>query len=304
MSATSPPLPDSPIPFASDSNDPFIYTSIRYDPILMTSPANTAASFRKPSPFYLLEHHWTRLQVAKWSTTGFEKNSSCSPNNFLSSPPEFLRGLLLAVKQWQQTHPKEAEWAESLRIRWRMYPNGRITSEIWQIPRKSLHCFFPKSLDLPENAVASTDWTVVLDYQATEANESTMFKTSDRSEQGRARSAAGITNLNSPKEVLLYDTNGSIIDGSNSTPYFYRNGRWVTPSSTSGGLQGTTRRWSLETGICFEEVIHKDSMQLGEVVWFSNAVRGYFWAVYQLRDQNSKGPSNDAQYQHVISQLR
>ena len=280
--------------------DSYIYTSVRYDPIFKQSPENAAGSFNTPCPFYLLEHHWTRMQVANWCTQFHNggRRTSSGPGK----PTEFLQGLLHAVKQWQQAHPKEAEWAESLRIRRRAYASGKTTTEIWQVPRKPLTCFFPSNFDLPKDA-SEVEWTVVLDAEPTEANESTMYKTSDRSSQGRARAAAGIYSLSTFKEVLLYGSNGDIIDGSNSTPYFFRGGRWITPISSSGGLQGTTRRWSLEQGLCVEGVVGMDSLKPGEILWFSNAVKGYFRARYVLRDDEPCHPSV-GQCQHVIQSLR
>ena len=143
----------------------------------------------------------------------------------------------------------------------------------------------------------------MLDTQPTEATESTMFKTSDRTAQGRARAGAGIYSLGTYKEVLLYNTDGQILDGSNSTPYFYRDGRWVTPISSSGGLQGTTRRWSLENGLCVEDIVYVDTLRPGEIIWFSNAVKGYFWAKFHLRDEDMQQPSTN-QCRRVIQQLR
>ena len=95
---------------------------------------------------------------------------------------------------------------------------------------------------------------------------------------------AGIPTLTTLKEVLLYNPDNEILDGSTSTPYFYRDGRWVTPASASGGLQGTTRRWALENGLCVEGTIDKDSVEIGEIVWFSNAVKGFFHGVMVPRD--------------------
>ena len=259
----------------------YIYTSIRYDPLLKNSAQNTAVSFNTPSPFYMLEHHWTRLQVANWSAQFWPQRV---PPKTCGTPAEFLSGLFIAVREWQVAHPKEAAWAEALRIRRRIYASGRTATEIWQIPPKPLGCLFPTTFEIPESERKNTEWTVVVDCQPTDVNEATMFKIWDRMPQSRARADAGIFSVGTHKEVLLYNTNNEILDGSNSTPYFHRNGRWVTPIGSSGGLQGTTRRWCLENRLCIESVVHKDSLQEGEVVWFSNAVRGYFWAIYHTRD--------------------
>ena len=61
-------------------------------------------------------------------------------------------------------------------------------------------------------------------------------------------------------------------------------GTWVTPGGASGGLQGTTRRWALEQGLCVEGIVHRDSIKNGEVICFSNAVKGFFHGTFEPRD--------------------
>ena len=67
------------------------------------------------------------------------------------------------------------------------------------------------------------------------------------------------------------------MEGSITTPYFFRGGEWVTPPAADGGNVGTTRRWALETGLCREMVVLRDDVKVGEVVWLSNGVRGWGW---------------------------
>lgn len=70
-----------------------------------------------------------------------------------------------------------------------------------------------------------------------------------------ARKRAHIDVPSAKQEVLLVNVmDGSIMEGSITTPYFFRNGRWVTPpvkawyeaGADSGGNDGTSRRWALE----------------------------------------------------------
>lgn len=260
------------------SNESFIFATVRYDPLLMASPENQAASFNRPCPFYLLEHQWTRLQVANWCTSFYRKGEQ---QNSTGGPANFLHGLLSAVKRWQESHPNECP--ESLRIKIRSYISGRVTTEIWPLPRIPLSSLFVHTFRIPDE-LPLTEWRVVMDAEPTEATESTMYKTSDRFPYGRARAMAGIATYYTTKEVLLYNTNDEILDGSTSTPYFYRDGKWLTPASASGGLQGTTRRWALEKGLCVEGIIQKDSIRYGEVIWFSNAVKGFFHGTFEPRD--------------------
>ena len=268
----------APIHPDDGSDESYIFATVRYDPILMNSPENTAASFNRRCPFYLLEHQWTRLQVANWCTSFYRQGEQ---SNATGGPSNFLYGLLSAVKRWQETHPDEHY--ESLRIKIRSYISGRVTTEIWPLVRLPLERLFVSTFGVPDQ-LPKSEWVIVMDSEPTEATESTMYKTSDRFPYGRARAMAGIPTLTTLKEVLLYNLENEILDGSTSTPYFYRDGRWVTPASASGGLQGTTRRWALENGLCVEGTIHKDSVEIGEVVWFSNAVKGFFHGKVVPRD--------------------
>ncbi|EME83010.1 uncharacterized protein MYCFIDRAFT_136127 [Pseudocercospora fijiensis CIRAD86] len=276
----------------SDDEESFVYTSIRYDTRLLKSDKNTAASCGMPCPFYMLEHHWTRLQIAKWSTFCFADDR---PRSNSRGPSVLYSTLLKAVKQWHEKHPGETP--ESLRIKVRAYVGGRVRTEIYfplrSIPMEQL---FPSTLGSPTQPWVALEWTIVLDSQATEPSEGTMFKTNDRSAYGRARAAAEILTYQIPKEVLLFSSDGNILDGSICTPYCYRNGAWVTPDASAGGLQGTTRRWALEQGLAVEGKIAVDSFRDGEIVWLSNAVRGYFPARFEHRASAAK-VSGDVQQQ-------
>ena len=70
------------------------------------------------------------------------------------------------------------------------------------------------------------------------------------------------------------------MEGSITTPFFNRCGRWITPAESCGGNLGTTRRWALKQGLCEEGHIDKNSIQkasLGDIVLLSNGVRGFGW---------------------------
>ena len=208
---------------------PYVNATVRYDPILVTSKENTAASFKRPCPFYLLEHQWTRLQVARWSVL---PGGQAKPSDACASPANFLHGLLAAVHRWQQLHANDQDQAKALRIRIRSYVGGRITTEIVPTLEKPLSSLFPRCLYIPPDE-ETTPWTIRLDNEPTEISETTMYKTSDRTWYGRARAAAGIMTLAATAEVLLHNTDHDILDASQATPYFFRGGKWVTPASVS-----------------------------------------------------------------------
>lgn len=72
------------------------------------------------------------------------------------------------------------------------------------------------------------------------------------------------------------------MEGTLTTPYFFREGRWITPAEECGGNRGTTRRWALDAGLCEEGVVGRESVREGEVVWLSNGARGFGWGVVEL----------------------
>ncbi|KAK3707874.1 Aminodeoxychorismate lyase [Vermiconidia calcicola] len=284
----APPLSQGPIYQDTDSKEWFHFATLRYDPTLLNSPENTAASFNRPCPFYLLEHQWTRLKVANWCTSFYRKNDSQQSNGY-SNPSTFLRSLLLTVRRWQQTHPNE-RGAECLRIYVRTYISGCVTTEVKPVPRVPLAALFKTTFGIPEQ-LPKTEWTVTLDTQATDICESIMYKTSSRYPYYRARAHAGILSPTARKEVLLYNPEGKILDGSSSTPYFYRDGKWVTARSSCGGLQGTSRRWALENGLAVEGIVSKDSLTVGEVVWFSGGGAGFFYARFVALEEGLAEPT-------------
>lgn len=119
----------------------------------------------------------------------------------------------------------------------------------------------------------------------------TTYKTWDRLCYDRARDSAGIVTYDERREVMLYNDDEEVMDASITTPYFFRNGIWTTPRADSGGQQGTTRRWALERGLCVESIISTQDLHNGEVIWLSNAVRGYFRARFATHSNVANGKS-------------
>lgn len=79
-------------------------------------------------------------------------------------------------------------------------------------------------------------------------------------------------------EEILLVTNDEwgeqlIMEGSITTPYFWRHERWVTPDA--GGHAGTTRRYALEKGLCVTDRLSVVSVQEGETLLLSNGVIGW-----------------------------
>ena len=97
------------------------------------------------------------------------------------------------------------------------------------------------------------------------------------------------TDLPTTKEVLLFNTQDQIMEASLASVYFLRNGTWITPSIECGGVQSVTRLYALENGWCQEGIVGKSEVKNKEVIWLSNAVRGFFPGVLVLKAPLSRG---------------
>jgi len=248
-----------------DAEAPYIFTTLRWDPTLRNHEESDSSS-----PFYLLPYHADRIAEACDNGPDRSKDQSYAP-----SVGALSRRLSNAVSRWCDD-PRNAT-AECLRIKYRVYGDGTAMTECWPIPRLPRSTLFPTTFGTPETLpLEGIEWTVVLDVQDTALSHSTMCKTSDRWAYDRARKAAGISSLTCQQEVLLYSRDGHIMDASITSPYFYRDGQWATPSASCGGQHGTTRRWALENNLAIEAVIDKDGLVQHDIVWLSNAVRGFF----------------------------
>ena len=85
-------------------------------------------------------------------------------------------------------------------------------------------------------------------------------------------------------EVLLFNEKREITEASLCTPFFFQRGVWTTPPLSSGGNAGVSRRMALEAGLCVEEVLHIDELVDGQIIWLSNAVRGFMQGKLHLSE--------------------
>lgn len=261
-----------------------LFTSLRFDTLLLQSPENTALA-PGPSPFYMLSYHRDRILHAATYFKWTEAITSLSG-------PEGLRRLLEnleAAIDLKSTTP--------LRIRIILNSKGEIMVETSETTRVPLGNLFPtcipspravgvKSPPLVEAALVPHEqqaWTIVVDPMRTKPSPFTSYKTTCRDMYMEARDRVGIKTMTEPQEVLIISERGEeIMEGSLTSVFFWRNGRWVTPPAASGGQVGTSRRWLLEKGLCEEEVTTAQSLVDGEECWISNGVRGLSWGKIRL----------------------
>jgi para-aminobenzoate synthetase/4-amino-4-deoxychorismate lyase len=76
-------------------------------------------------------------------------------------------------------------------------------------------------------------------------------------------------------EVVFLNERHEVTEGSRSSIFLERDGRWFTPPLACGVLDGCLRREIIERGdpIIEERVLSLDDLSTGQV-WFGNALRG------------------------------
>lgn len=267
-----------------------LFTSLRFDPTLPQLEDNQHDDLgwnsTKPSAYYMLDYHRDRMLKAA-SYWGWNKAvAAIEGPEGLARLESFITGQL---SQDSSDQPR--------RIKVLLSQEGQFGLESSVVPATPLTNLFPKQLVGPDDNISadgqepplgqlrlSPPYVVHLDDRPTRRSEYTHYKTTKREMYDQARARAGLKPTDATQEVLIVDeATGSIMEGSLTTPYFLRGGRWVTPpvakkfctDDGSGGQDGTTRRWALERGLAVEEEVKAQDVADGEAVWLSNGVRGF-----------------------------
>ncbi|KAJ6115664.1 hypothetical protein N7523_006081 [Penicillium sp. IBT 18751x] len=247
-----------------------IISSLRYDPALPDLALTHPDGYPEPlrSPYYLLAYHRDRLIAAarffQWS------KALAWLQQDLSSLEKFLDA---SIPNRQQP------W----RLRIVVDCNGTGLVDVHPTP-----AIEPLNLLVPSvrPPTVSTIWRVYVDTQSTNPSGFTTHKTTAREDYTAARLRAGINSPAETAEVLVVNQAGEIMEGSITTPYFRIRGTsaqaWFTPPLSSGGNDGTTRRYALTQGFCTERKITRTELIDGEECWLSNGVRGFLPGVVVL----------------------
>jgi 4-amino-4-deoxychorismate lyase len=269
-----------------------LFTSLRSDPMLLQlvdiQQDDLGWNLTKPSPYYMLDYHRDRMLKAASYWGWDEAVAAIEGASGLARLESFVTEQL---GQDTSDQPR--------RVKVLLSREGHLGLESSVVPATSLTNLFPKQLgerddhssadsrDSPLGQLGlSPPYVVHLDAPLTRRSEYTHYKTTKRDMYDQARERAGLKPTDATQEVLIVDeATGCIMEGSLTTPYFFRGGRWVTPpvarefsaDGGSGGQDGTTRRWALERGLAVEEEIKARDVADGEAVWLSNGVRGFVY---------------------------
>lgn len=281
-------------PSTSDVFD--IISTIRSDGILTHSQLNTWVNAttdgnlgREPVQFYMLKYHRDRMLAAAtafyWDTSPLEG-------------PEAFADLLNILHDHLEREYGDRNYSAPLKLRVALSANCKFTvtsngphpgsaciERPLGPPRDNIvSALYPGSLSSIADSAAYLQWRVFVSLKKVTPTLFTMHKTSNREVYEEALEAAP-ARLSGPvhnkdqlmTEVLIVNNSKGeeIMEGCITTPYFMRDGEWITPKLSCGGNRGTTRRWALERGLCKPGVIELASVKCGEIIVLSNGVKGF-----------------------------
>lgn len=228
-----------------------IFTSIRYDPALKQVPGRGLSyagwNYRNESPLYMLDFHRDRLLRAATHWQWQPAIDAISGDQGL----QMLSKSALKFVGSQKT---------PLRLRIVIDASGKITFHKFDTFPTSIGNLFPEKI--PDQGVSPAEnepqapplYTLVVDDQSISRSAFTHFKTTKREMYDAARNRTCVKPGESKEVLITNEDDGTVMEGSITTPYFWRDGRWVTPpvsakfskDAGSGGQDGTSRRWALE----------------------------------------------------------
>ncbi|RYO94046.1 hypothetical protein DL766_004101 [Monosporascus sp. MC13-8B] len=270
-----------------------LFTSLRYDPALIRVPdegITDAGWNQKSSVFYMLDFHRDRLQRAAAYWDWASAIEVIAGDGGLKRLEEYLEAVIADLAGVPH------------RIKVELSRDGVLSHQISPVAETPLDNLFPEHLPRPGEEAPSAqtqpgrtpsktpEYEILVDSQHTAKSEFTHYKTTRRAMYDGARVRAGLAPADR-KEVLLFNhRDGSVMEGSLTTCYFWRDGKWVTPvvpreytaDRGSGGNDGTTRRWALERGLVAEQDVRASSLVDGEECWISNGVRGFMFGRVKL----------------------
>ncbi|KAL7767793.1 hypothetical protein ACKLNR_002094 [Fusarium oxysporum f. sp. zingiberi] len=270
------------------SDDFSIFTSMRYDAKLAQLKSRGCGgegwNFENNSPLYMLDFHRDRLFKAATHWGWQSAADQLSGDYGLSYLAQLIANCV------GPSHPTP------LKLRIVVSRQGDIRIEHSSTPEVPIQNLLPARLPDPSRPSLESEpqkgsaYTVLLDQVSTTRSEYTHFKTTKRAMYDAARQRAGISYADPVEVLVVNQDDGSVMEGTFTTPYFWRAGHWVTPpvaaqfswEEGNGGQDGTSRRWALERGLASEQVIDSKSLIHGEECWISNGVRGFIPATIRL----------------------
>ncbi|KPM43089.1 hypothetical protein AK830_g3459 [Neonectria ditissima] len=232
-----------------------LFTSLRHDPRLREVPrkglTGVGWNFENESSLYMLDFHRDRMLKAaahwKWQPAVDVLDGGDGLQN--------LSRLIQDVVGPCLTNP--------LRLRIVVSREGEIKVQKFDTSELPLENLLPTRLPPPGSSLVQGDpkreyqFTLLVDRAETSRSEYTHYKTTKRAMYDSARERAKISPIDLKEALVINRDDGSVMEGTITTPYFWRNDQWVTPpvatkfswDSGSGGQDGTSRRWALARSV-------------------------------------------------------
>ena len=275
---TASPRPD----LNSQTEEVRIITTLRW--IYRTSSAQPADSrtvlddLRRQLDGASIAHHRQRLleaaEALRWERpTDFLRSDECEA--------ELIRKLNHHVNDQQS-----AQGITALKVRVSISSTNQMSIETSPITvtNASMPHLYPFTFSQNLSPSTSINCTVYLASTALKESIFTRYKTTRRQHYDELREASNISHLPpTTAEVLLWNPSNEIMEASLSTVYFVRNTLLVTPDALSGGHNGVSKRMALKDPRCREGVIKTSELVEGDLIWLSNAVRGFWPAILTLK---------------------
>jgi hypothetical protein len=238
-----------------------VFTTIRCDPELFHVPEGEFFNVgwnRNPSPFYMLDLHRDRMLKAATHWGWDAAVQTLEGQDGLRTLENLLRtniAEVFATPRVYRAYRAKILVDQDGALSVVKAPTGPVEMNnlfpSYFPPPMGVKIYWLGGGNIPDRLPV---WDILVDRQTTTKSEFTHFKTTHRPMYDEARHRAGIGPADTKEVLLVNDKDGSIMEGSITTPFFWRNSRWVTPpvsgdfnmAQGSGGNNGTTRRWALE----------------------------------------------------------
>ncbi|KAF6766693.1 aminodeoxychorismate lyase [Ephemerocybe angulata] len=252
-----------------------LLTSTRYDTALLEFSWNNDCD--GPSPYFLLPYHYDRLQNAA-------KVHGWTPLKVYTYKE--LKAAIANVVIVHLHGSSQSEWKlpSALRVRILLARSGELQVTVAALEEGFSGDPFSLSVSKDVQAVDLKSLPMISLHVDKEPTEPTLFtetKTTARQVYEEARIRNDLAPLTTPsgkaKDVVLYNTEGLVMETSIFNIAFLRGSHWMTPSTASGCLAGVARRWLLENGRMVEDVkgtLEVASVTHGEIVLLFNGVQG------------------------------
>lgn len=235
-----------------------VLSTIRFDPKLSSVPPLIASDITKEN-FFLFDEHYHRLI---FTLRYFQLQINGRPQLDF----ELLYDLLLS-KLIETIEASNRHVFEPMKVRLLVTITGDVSIELHDTPYKD------NLLDGLSDML-DADWDVYIDKSYTLPSPFTSFKTTNRKtyNESRARSLPG--NRVGKEEVLLYNSQLNIMEGSITNIAVKQGNQWITPQLSCGCLCGVMRHFLLRKNYIKEQTIPLLSISVGSEILLFNGIMG------------------------------